>query len=89
MVTSDPADGRERFEAMSDVAERLEDLDQAGLRRELRTIDGPQGRRVTLDGREVLLLCSNNYLGLANHPEVTRAACAAALHWGPEPGPPG
>ena len=48
--------------SMSDVAERLEDLRRAGLYRRLRLIESPQGPRVTLDGAEVLLLCSNNYL---------------------------
>ena len=35
-----------------------------------------------LDGRPVLLLCSNNYLGLADHPRVREAAAEAAMHWG-------
>ncbi len=69
-------------EAVSDIAERLAELADAGLRRELRTVSGPQGRRVCLDGREVLLLCSNNYLGLANDPAVTAAASGAAYRWG-------
>jgi glycine C-acetyltransferase len=51
---------------VSDVADRLEDLRRAGLYRRLRLIESPQGPRVTLDGAEVLLLCSNNYLGLAD-----------------------
>ena len=42
----------------------------------------PQGPRVTLDGVEVLLLCSNNYLGLADHPRVRRAAAEAAERFG-------
>ncbi len=65
-----------------DVAERLEELREAGLRRRLRLVEGPQRPRVTLDGREVLLLCSNNYLGLADHPGVRRAAAEAALRSG-------
>ena len=67
---------------MSDVAERLEDLRRAGLYRRLRLIEGPQGPRVTLDGAEVLLLCSNNYLGLADHPRVRQAAADAAERFG-------
>ena len=55
---------------MTDIAERLEELRAAGLYRRLRLVSGPQGPRVLLDGREVLLLCSNNYLGLADHPSV-------------------
>ncbi|MGN6216253.1 MAG: 8-amino-7-oxononanoate synthase [Solirubrobacterales bacterium] len=67
---------------MTDVAERLEELRERGLHRRLRLIDGPQGASVTLDGRPVLLLCSNNYLGLADRAEVREAAAAAALRWG-------
>ena len=65
-----------------DVAARLAALDDAGLRRRLRVVSGPQGARVVLDGRPVLLLCSNNYLGLADHPAVCQAAADAALRWG-------
>jgi glycine C-acetyltransferase/8-amino-7-oxononanoate synthase len=48
----------------------------------LRLIEGPQGPRVLLDGAEVLLLCSNNYLGLADHPRVRKAAGEAAERYG-------
>jgi len=67
---------------VTDVAERLEELRERGLYRRLRLIDGPQGPSVTLDGRPVLLLCSNNYLGLADRTEVREAAADAALRWG-------
>jgi glycine C-acetyltransferase/8-amino-7-oxononanoate synthase len=67
---------------VTDVAERLEELRERGLYRRLRLIDGPQGPSVTLDGRPVLLLCSNNYLGLADRAEVREAAAEAALRWG-------
>jgi glycine C-acetyltransferase/8-amino-7-oxononanoate synthase len=67
---------------MTDVAEQLEGLRDRGLRRRLRLISGPQGPRVTLDGEQVLLLCSNDYLGLANHPKVRGAAADAAMRWG-------
>ena len=57
------------------------------VRRELykneRFIGTPQGTRIRLaDGREVLNLCANNYLGLAQHPEVRRAAHEALDRWG-------
>ena len=67
---------------MTDIADRLEELRAAGLYRRLRLVSGPQGPRVLLDGREVLLMCSNNYLGLADHPSVRRAAAEAAMRWG-------
>ncbi len=67
---------------MSDVADRLEELRKAGLYRRLRLIESPQGPRVTLDGAEVLLLCSNNYLGLADHPRVRQAAADAGERFG-------
>jgi 8-amino-7-oxononanoate synthase len=67
---------------VTDVRERLEELRDRGLYRRLRLIEGPQGASVTLDGRSVLLLCSNNYLGLADRAEVREAAAEAALRWG-------
>jgi glycine C-acetyltransferase/8-amino-7-oxononanoate synthase len=67
---------------VTDVAERLEELRERGLYRQLRLIEGAQGPSVTLDGRPVLLLCSNNYLGLADRTEVREAAAEAALRWG-------
>lgn len=57
-------------------------LDAQGMRRTLRTIEGAQGPRIELAGREVLLLCSNNYLGLAHHPTLIEAACAATARFG-------
>ena len=67
---------------MTDVAARLEELRERGLYRRLRLIEGPQGPRVLLAGREVLLLCSNDYLGLAADRRVREAAAEAALRWG-------
>jgi 8-amino-7-oxononanoate synthase len=67
---------------MSEVAERLGELRESGLHRRLRLVEGAQGPRVLLDGEPVLLLCSNNYLGLADHPRVREAAAEAALRWG-------
>jgi glycine C-acetyltransferase/8-amino-7-oxononanoate synthase len=67
---------------VQDLAGGLEELRAAGLHRGLRVVGGPQGPRVELDGRQVLLLCSNNYLGLADHPRVRQAAAEAAMRWG-------
>jgi glycine C-acetyltransferase/8-amino-7-oxononanoate synthase len=67
---------------MTDVAARLDELRDRGLHRRLRLVSGPQGPRVLLGGRPVLLLCSNNYLGFADHPKVRGAAAEAAMRWG-------
>ncbi len=64
------------------VGERLRELRARGLHRSPRVVGGPQGARVELDGHQVLLLCSNDYLGLANHPAVRAAAAEAAQAWG-------
>src|SRR6476661_498263 len=67
---------------VDELQARLDDLRERGLYRKLRMISGPQGPRVLLDGRPVLLLCSNNYLGLADHPRVREAAAEAAMRYG-------
>ncbi len=67
---------------MTDLHARLDELKQLGLHRRMRMVSGPQGPRVVLDGKPVLLLCSNNYLGLADHPRVREAAADAAMRWG-------
>src|ERR1700748_1134194 len=66
--------------ATGEIEERLAALEHAGLA--LRLCSGPQGPTVLLDGQPVLLLCSNNYLGLADHPRVREAAAEAAMRWG-------
>jgi 8-amino-7-oxononanoate synthase len=67
---------------VSELEERLDELRDRGLYRRMRCVSGPQGPRVLLDGRPVLLLCSNNYLGLADHPRVREAAAEAAMRYG-------
>src|SRR5213595_3717110 len=67
---------------MTDLERHLDELKELGLYRRMRMISGPQGPRVVLDGKPVLLLCSNNYLGLADHPRVREAAADAAMRWG-------
>lgn len=59
---------------MRTFADELSALRAEGLYRSMRVISGAQGSRVELDGRQVLLLCSNNYLGIANHPALMRAS---------------
>jgi 8-amino-7-oxononanoate synthase len=65
-----------------DLDQRLDELKELGLYRRMRLVSGPQGPRVVLDGKPVLLLCSSNYLGLADHPRVREAAADAAMRWG-------
>lgn len=60
----------------------LETLRSQGLFRSMRLVHGAQSSRVILDGREVLLLCSNNYLGLADHPVLKEAAIRAVEQYG-------
>ena len=67
---------------MIEIEARLDELTELGLRRRMRMVSGPQGTHVVLDGEPVLLLCSNNYLGLADHPRVREAAADAAKRWG-------
>ncbi len=57
-------------------------LKREGLYRELKIIEGEQGAKVRIDGREVILLSSNNYLGLASHPEIKKAAVSAIEKYG-------
>jgi len=60
----------------------LVDLDAQGLLRRRRVLDGVQGARVRVDGREYLSFSSNDYLGLAGHPALAEAACKAASEVG-------
>ena len=67
---------------MTDWQNQLNSLDERGLLRRLRTITSDQGAYVEIDGQRVLLLCSNNYLGLATHPKVIEAAQRATTRFG-------
>src|SRR3984957_3507724 len=67
---------------MIEIEARLDELKALGLHRRTRLVSGPQGPHVLLDGKPVLLLCSSNYLGLADHPRVREAAAGAAMRWG-------
>ena len=74
---------------MSDVEASLNEVDaaleaarEAGLLRRMREVETATGPHIRIDGREVLLLCSNDYLGLAGDPRVRRAAAEAAEAWG-------
>ena len=65
-----------------EIEARMSELDELGLRGRTRLVSGPQGPRVVLDGKPTLVLCSTNYLGLADHPRVREAAADAAMRWG-------
>lgn len=66
----------------SHLAGELDRLRAAHLYRAPRTLAGPQGPRVLIDGRELLTFCSNDYLGLANHPQVIAALKRGADAYG-------
>jgi len=61
----------------------LEEIKEAGLHKKEKLISSSQDAMITLeDGREVLNMCANNYLGLANHPSVVEAARKSLEQWG-------
>lgn len=64
------------------LADQLAALDAAGLRRSRRLLQSPQSARVKVDGREYIAFCSNDYLGLAAHPELVAAAGRGAAEYG-------
>jgi len=67
------------------ISEEIADLRAAGLFTQIRTIESPQGAWLVVDGQKVLNFCSNNYLGLANHPHLVEAAKAALEKYGVGP----
>ena len=64
------------------LASQLETIRTEGLWKGERLLASAQGARIAVQGREVLNLCANNYLGLANHPEIVAAAKAGLDRWG-------
>ncbi|MGA7801912.1 MAG: 8-amino-7-oxononanoate synthase, partial [Gammaproteobacteria bacterium] len=67
---------------MKDLAAQLDDRKARNLYRRRRVVGGPAGPETTVDGRPCLTFCSNDYLGLANHPDVVRAFRDAAADYG-------
>lgn len=65
-----------------DLAARLAERRAADLYRQRPLLDSPQGPQVVVDGQPLLAFCSNDYLGLANHPEVIKAWQVGAERWG-------
>ena len=71
-MTTTPATGAQQFESRTNAV--LAELESTGQLKHLQMIEGPMGPRITLRDRgEVECFCSNNYLGLANHPDVVAA----------------
>jgi len=68
------------------IDEELQSLKDSGLYNEIRTLGSPQGAWLVVDGKRVLNFCSNNYLGLANHPRLVSAAKKAMDEYGVGPG---
>ncbi len=67
------------------IQQEIEALQNAGLYNRIRTIGSPQGAWLVVDGKKVLNFCSNNYLGLANHPALVAAAKKATDEMGVGP----
>jgi glycine C-acetyltransferase len=68
------------------IQNELDTLKEGGLYNRIRTLNSPQGAWLQVDGKKVLNFCSNNYLGLANHPRMAAAAKAAIDRYGVGPG---
>jgi glycine C-acetyltransferase len=64
------------------IENELQGLKEAGLYNRIRTLSSPQGAWLLVDGKRVLNFCSNNYLGLANHPRILQAARQAMEKYG-------
>ena len=69
-------------DALGYLKDELSALERDGLLLHPRTLEGPQAARARYDGRDVINLASNNYLGLANHPRLNAAASKAAAEFG-------
>jgi glycine C-acetyltransferase len=67
------------------IRDEIDGLRQAGLLAQIRTLTSPQGAWLIVDGRQVLNFCSNNYLGLANHPKLVAAVKKAVDEFGVGP----
>jgi glycine C-acetyltransferase len=67
---------------LSYLQEKIEELKDQGVYRKLPVFDGPNAARIRLNGKEVINLSSNNYLGFANHPRLKKAAIEAVEKYG-------
>ncbi|WP_287719512.1 aminotransferase class I/II-fold pyridoxal phosphate-dependent enzyme, partial [Nitrosomonas sp.] len=67
---------------LANLSEALRERQQEGLYRSRPVLEGPQSPHATIDGRDFLVFCSNDYLGLANHPALIEAAAEGARRYG-------
>ncbi len=65
-----------------DFAEQLRLREQQGLRRFRQVVESPQATHITIEGCDYLAFSSNDYLGLANHPDLIKSACEGAQEYG-------
>ena len=77
MVNTPPASSLD-----DDLRRHLDARESAAIRRHLRPISSGMAPRIVVDGQSILQFCSNDYLGITSHPEVTRAAEAALSRYG-------
>ena len=68
--------------AKNQIIRELTELDTQLLRRKIRSVDSPCGTRIQIGGRELQAFCSNDYLGLANHPDLIAALSEGAQRFG-------
>jgi glycine C-acetyltransferase len=68
--------------ALDWIQKEIDGLKEQGLYNRIRTIGSAQGARLVVDGKDVLNFCSNNYLGLANHPKMVEANARRRVRWG-------
>lgn len=74
--------GLQREPLLDALRKELEQLDKEELLWRVRTLEGPSAPHAKVDGKKVLVLCSNNYLGLCNHPKLKQAAVSATERYG-------
>src|SRR6266496_1547332 len=74
--------GLQRAPLLEALRKELDGLDRDDLLWRIRTLQSPSAPHAKVDGKNVLVLCSNNYLGLANHPKLKQAAIAATRKYG-------
>ena len=67
---------------LPDFEQELKKLEAQHLRRQLRIVESPADTTITIEGRKLISMASNNYLGLANHPAIKQAAIKAIEQWG-------